>query len=586
MTNRKKMSAVVALLLMVAPVVTACNNSQSTKSGNSQSTKSGNGSSSLSPETITVFSQLSNYAGMQTGWFANLIKKKFNIKLNIIASNVSGGSGKFATMMASGNLGDLVVFGANGKQYKQAIKAGLLLDWNKNGLLKKYGQNILKYAPKAIKANEEEFGGGKRVYGVGYGVGSGKGPSEGATMTFGPDLRWDLYTKLGRPKIKTLMGYLPVLKKMQAMDPKTASGKPVYGISLWSDWDTDWMTLAKVNAQLHGYAETDNYNPGDMELVSATKKKTQSFLDPNGYYMQALEFYFKANQMGLLDPDSLTQKFSNVSTKYKNGQVLFSLFPWLDNAYNTTNHTSKGKGFALVPFQNEKIYSAGFNPYGGSRVWAIGAKAKDPVRIMKFLNWLYSPEGIMESTNGPQGLTWDLQNGKPELTAYGRKALPANTTPVPAKYGGGNFKDGINQINNTTIITSMKDPQTGVPYSYHLWPSTLKHKPNPVVKSWRKTMGALTPTDYFKQHPSMMEVNHPVFFPHPAASEPPQIQQAHSQAGKIIENYSWKMIFAKNKQQFNKLEKEMIRKADGVGYQKVYNWEVKQTKKTVFTKRK
>ena len=65
---------------------------------------------SKQPEvTLTVFSTLANYAGDQPGWFAKLIKDKFNIKLNIIASNLAGGQQKIGTMMASGDLGDIVV---------------------------------------------------------------------------------------------------------------------------------------------------------------------------------------------------------------------------------------------------------------------------------------------------------------------------------------------------------------------------------------------------------------------------------------------------------------------------------------------
>lgn len=38
---------------------------------------------------IDVYTQLANYAGMQVGWFAKLIKDKFNIELNIIPDRKS-----------------------------------------------------------------------------------------------------------------------------------------------------------------------------------------------------------------------------------------------------------------------------------------------------------------------------------------------------------------------------------------------------------------------------------------------------------------------------------------------------------------
>ena len=121
--------------------------------------------------------------------------------------------------------------------YVDATKAGLLLDWNKDGLLDKYGQDIKKYAGQSLDAISKQYGGGTAVYAVGHNVGSGSGPSESANMTFGPWLRWDLYQQLGSPEIKTLEDYLTVVKQMQELSPKSDSGKPVYGFSLWSDWD-------------------------------------------------------------------------------------------------------------------------------------------------------------------------------------------------------------------------------------------------------------------------------------------------------------------------------------------------------------
>ena len=59
-------------------------------------------------ETITldVYSQLANYSGVQTGWIADILKEKFNVKLNIIPE----GDGVYETRMEEGNLGDIVVW--------------------------------------------------------------------------------------------------------------------------------------------------------------------------------------------------------------------------------------------------------------------------------------------------------------------------------------------------------------------------------------------------------------------------------------------------------------------------------------------
>ena len=205
MIRGKKWAVIAVSLSAMLVFLSACSagSSKSTTDNSSHpqtSTSGDKGSTdpSKQPEvTLTVFSTLANYAGDQPGWFAKLIKDKFNIKLNIIASNLAGGQQKIGTMMASGDLGDIVV-GLGGRDYTDAIKAGMLLDWKKDGMLDKYGKDITKYASKALDANSKQFGSGTAIYGIGHNVGSGSGPSEGADMTFGPMLRWDLYQKLGK----------------------------------------------------------------------------------------------------------------------------------------------------------------------------------------------------------------------------------------------------------------------------------------------------------------------------------------------------------------------------------------------------
>jgi putative aldouronate transport system substrate-binding protein len=139
MIRGKKWTVIAATLSAMLVFLSACSSSGSSNattdnSSQPQTSTSGDKGStdpSKQPEvTLTVFSTLANYAGDQPGWFAKLIKDKFNIKLNIIASNLAGGQQKIATMMASGDLGDIVV-GLGGRDYTDAIKAGMLLDWKK-----------------------------------------------------------------------------------------------------------------------------------------------------------------------------------------------------------------------------------------------------------------------------------------------------------------------------------------------------------------------------------------------------------------------------------------------------------------------
>ena len=72
--------------------------------------------------TLTVYSQLANYSGEMKGWFAKILEDKFGVKVNLIPD----GDGVYDTRMEAGNLGDIVVWGSDGKDYMQAVNAGLL----------------------------------------------------------------------------------------------------------------------------------------------------------------------------------------------------------------------------------------------------------------------------------------------------------------------------------------------------------------------------------------------------------------------------------------------------------------------------
>lgn len=531
--------------------------------------------------SINVFTMVGNYSGEQTGWGAKILKDKFNMKLNIISSNVEGGGDtKFATMMASGNLGDLVILGSDtdGK-YDDAIKAGMLLDWNKNNLIGKYAPYITENFPKAIQKNTTNHGKGKAVYGIGHNVTDpyNSGSSEGKDMTEHSDFRFDLYQKIGSPVMNTFEDMLPVLQKMQKLEPKSETGKPTYGFTFWKDWDGNMMMYTKAFTALMGYDEGDGYNDGGF-IQFNPDGTSYGCLDPNGPYIRVLKLFNKANQLGLVDPDSISQTFDDVMNKYKDGQILFCLFPWLDNMYNTDEKQKQGKGFQFVPIGGEKVISYAFNPYGDVRTIAIGSKAKQPERIMELINWLYTPQGAETYYYGPQGLTWDLdKNNKPVRTAFGKQALPNNPVQVPANWGGGTFKDGVIQLNFEPVNRNGINPYYGEPYNFELWTSELIYNPTKLVQNWRKTYGALTAKEYVVKN-DLLVLKKTVYTGKAPEERSELLKQKQGQVATIIKDYSWKCVFSKNDTEFNSLIKEMTTKAKGLGYDEVLKWNMDHAK--------
>ena len=60
------------------------------------------------PLVLTIYDEAANYHGTQTGWFAKVVKDRFNIELNIIAPQVVGNE-VYTTRAMDGDLGDIVI---------------------------------------------------------------------------------------------------------------------------------------------------------------------------------------------------------------------------------------------------------------------------------------------------------------------------------------------------------------------------------------------------------------------------------------------------------------------------------------------
>ena len=114
---------------------------------------------------LDVYSQLANYSGVQGGWSAVLMKDMFNVEINIIPEQ----DGTYATRMESGSLGDIVVWGANGTDYQNAVQKGMLLDWEQFDLGKTYAPYIMENYQAALESNRS-IGGDDKIHGFGFNV--------------------------------------------------------------------------------------------------------------------------------------------------------------------------------------------------------------------------------------------------------------------------------------------------------------------------------------------------------------------------------------------------------------------------------
>lgn len=524
---------------------------------------------------VDVFDTFANYQGIQSGWFGELVKQKFNMELNIIAPNVAGGGDTlFEMRAAAGNLGDLIICRGENGVLQNLVNAGLV--YNMEADLQ--GKNIMKYEAAIDTLNRDVWQEGVYAIPSEVSMNSPDTPSEGTEPAYGPYIRWDLYKALGYPELDTIEDLLPVLKKMQELNPVTEDGAKTYGFSFFKEWDNNMMNAVKQPCCMYGYDEFG------VVLAKADGSDYQSIIEDNSLYVRMLNFYFEANQLGLVDPASENQNYEQCFEKYINGQIFFSPWPWLGpSAYNTTDHIKEGKGFMFAPVKDLQVYSYGCYPYGNqSSVIAIGSQAKDPKRLVDFIDWLYSTEGIMANeagllggAAGPMGLTWELREGKPYLTDFGKEAfLNGGNLEVPQEYGGGIWADGTSTLNYKSVAHCEKS-EDGIYYYYNMWDSMKALDTSAIIIDWRNKMYADSTMEYLQKN-NMLIVAPGVSYIAP--SEDTEQSTIRNQCKRAIQEYSWEMIFAPDREQFERLLDEMQISVKSYGYDTILEYDMTHAK--------
>lgn len=514
---------------------------------------------------ITLYSDIdqANYTGMQSGWVGKILKDKFNIGVNLVHYDNT----KFATSMASGNIGDVIVFSnVNNDNFRAAMDLGMLYDWDTNGNAEKYAPYITAHYPGARERSESQWGGfygmGHEVHDVSLGL--------GGNVTGGPSLRYDLYKAVGAPEAVEQDDLLPVIKEMLALYPVNEDGLPVYGVSYWND--KGLLYPGSMYANHYGYM---NYG---LVYWHGLEDKAEDLLAADSHYMKGIRFAYEANQMGILDPDSISQTWDDVFNKMKTGRILYVDSAKFSESFNTAEKAALGQSMQVVPFKNDTMFDFAANPYGGNIFIAITKNAQSPERIMEMLDWTYTDEGIMTLTNGPRGLVWELdENNKPYLTEFGYECIANPETEMPEEYGGGTYTSGSWKFGRYNRHTSGLTELTGEGAKNSVWSSYLAATMSEPKKEWVEDHGG--EVSYYKW---LEENGHIIISPNEVVvsitsvpAESFEIQQIRNTVTSVINEYCWKMVYAENMDQYNALYEEMVTKAKGLGYDQVvaYNME-------------
>lgn len=495
----------------------------------------GCGSTSNEFLTLDVFAGRANYQGMQEGWYAKLAKDKFNMAFNIISPNVSGGGNLlFETRLSSGKVGDIVI--TSMANMKQCLEEDVLADLSPYIEKTQYLKNYMD----AIQAMNKALGVEKGIYIIPTSMSTMPVTEpilHGDTLEFGSYLPWAYYKELGYPVIETEEDLLDTLSQMQTNHPLTADGKKVYGFSLFDDWDVEHMSLAAHMTKSYGYSVTTQ-----SILTSGDYSRTQKLTDDDSAYYRVLRLYFEANQRGLLDPESGVQSFDDMNAKAQNNQVLYLWWAWMRGYQHDNYHM-------LIPISTEPTICDGYSTYGDGYAYAVGKNTKSVKRIVEFLDWMVSPEGMMYYGAGVEGLGYTVEGGKPTYTEFSGEAWKYGYE-LEEEYGGGTYAQGYCQFNDSIVQPKDINPELNEPYYSENWSTTITMNRGTVQQEWSKFFGHTSPANYFMEE-GLLQVQ--IKGDYVQETESAELTMLRSNCGALIKEYSWDMIFASSEEEFERL---------------------------------
>lgn len=489
---KRKVVSLMLVSAMVAGMLAGCGSDRgSSKGGSSTETGSAAEASSSgetaddaddkSPITFEYF----NADGKNGNWdnpVAKAITEATGVTLDVSYPVASQGDAKedVALMIANDEYPDMIYAKGSATDLYQA---GALIDMT--DLIEKYGPNIKKMygaEMEKLKWSQDDPG----IYQLSYAGVNQKTLTTGGSC----QIQWAALKENDYKYPKTLDEYEKMIKSYLAAHPKTEDGLDMIGITMSaSDWH--WMITLGNPAGLIADASPDN---GQWIIDDEYNVHYKHVTDEEKEYFKWL---CRMYNEGILDPNFATQTDDDYIAKVASGRVVaITDAEWHYSQCEATlvadgkvDQTYVGLPVTLREDQVEKALL-----YQGTTVgWGIGItkSCEDPVRAIKFLDYLCSDEGQILYHWGIEGENYFLDDdGQPYRTD--EEVAKAQSDPDYAK------NTGIDNYTGFPIYGTGSYSEDGFPYTPTTKESVIANY-NTAEKEGCEAMGFEMLTDMFAQ---------------------------------------------------------------------------------------
>lgn len=392
-----KKRKVLNTLVMAAMLFTAAGCTKD-ESASTSSNKNGK-----SPVTFTYFNAGATEKDLNTNETTIGKELEKQTGVNISVTHIVGDvNTKIGTMIASGKYPDLLVPDTAIDKVKEA---GGFIDLT--DLIDKHAPNIKKlYGPYLNQMKDPKDG---KIYFIPFGASQGFAPY--------PDIqqsafwiRRDVLKEAGYPKVKNIDEYFKLIEDFQKKHPET-DGAPTIG---YTSLNYDWrFTIRDGARRLAGYG-----NDGGNLIVDTKTQKASVYVNKD-FMKDYLKKVNDLNAKGLFDKEAFVGNYDEYLAKIASGRVLgFFDYQWqAATALNSLKQAGNDdlRYMALPITFDESVRDAYIDPptFVNNRGVGITVSAKDPVRLIKYLDALAKEENQKLVHWGIQGETYEIDsNGR------------------------------------------------------------------------------------------------------------------------------------------------------------------------------
>lgn len=570
-----------SLLASLAGCSSKADNTVKTDTGANTNTVTDSDTESKEPVTLKMFIRNSSkYTGLQEDPVAKYVEDKLGIRIELTVDSSLGGTTAqtstfnelLATKLASNDLDDIMDFGSpvgNAEivnNLKMAAESGMIIPLD--DLVANHTKN-LSSDPRLTVRNEYRK---QYMYDDGHFYSLGGWGGMGVDQLPGSAnwVRWDLYKDLGYPDVKSDEDYLALLKQMQDKYPQTPNGDKVYGLG-GGFADPEGMGDGFVNRDYpmtKGYEDLEgNYS---VFIDHANRELAAPLEDPDSFFWNGVKLYYEANQMGILDPSSMTMSSSEYAEKVNNGIYLSALNGWgvMNKEAILDGIGIKDSGYMpLRPLEDVASLSIYWESVVGGNEFAITKNCKYPEKAIEFLDWCFSEEGSRIITQGAEGLAWEMKDGVPAVTDKEKEDNASGTVDMAETYGKWKYA-GINAFQHIDYDSN----------GYYIQPEQIPDVNNysVVKKDALGFYGTASFTDYFTNYTNRAGEKLPAViwstYTSGIGAKPDDIKQKNSLINSYMFKAVFKLVYAKNDDEYAALKAETIDGLKSMGYEDVVKW--------------